>query len=311
MVDDRIKCGQIFFLSHLKSIALVCEFCGQDDYCTLEEFRDHIKYHFPESDDEVYIISDSDCESVPQDNPDVTEAQLASTHQNVDCSLQKTDASENLLIEREWVPSSSENELNDDNETNQHRRKHTKRALTMPSTHFNGNHNIPETNVENGLPLSSKRSKQLRTKTFIICNEVAAGLNGLQEQNSITSEIHCNRTKKSFECKFCHKLLTSSTSRHDHENRHTGNRPHKCQICSKAFASTSAVFSHVKLMHRRDYRHACSLCDKRFFYPNRLDNHIRESHLPDNDPRRYFQCKQCDKKFKRILLLRSHMSRDH
>lgn len=300
MVDatGQIKCGQIFILSN-KDFALVCEFCGQGDYCTLEEFRSHIKFHLPEYDDEVCISSDSDCEYVPP----ATEVQFDAC------------AADNLLKERDWVPKSLENELSDGSienyksEITQRKRNHKKSSRTIPSPRANGNISVASVGL-------SSRTKPLKTWKSTNCTddmntEITAEMKISEDLDYTPNETRYSRTKKSFPCRFCHKLLTSSISRLDHENIHTGDRPHKCKICRKAFISTSAVFNHVKLIHKRDYRHACSVCDKKFFYPNRLDNHFREKHLPDSDPRRFFQCKQCVKKFISILLLRKHIRHDH
>lgn len=293
MVDaiSRTKCGQIYFMSN-KDFALVCEFCGQDGYSTLEGFRDHIKFHLPEYDDEVCISSDSDCEYVPAG---------ATLQSDAGCSS------------REWVPLSLETELSDGSienyktELNQRRRK---RKIRTP-TDSNGNDNISKASLEVRLPSKRRiRRKPLRTRKPINNTDDMRAKSAVEstvsdELDSTPKDTRGNRIKR-FECRYCHKLVTTNTSRLNH----TGERPHKCQICANTFGSKSALFNHVKRMHRRDYRHACSFCDKLFLYPYRLDIHIREKHLPDTDPRRFFQCKQCDAKL-RSLLLRKHMRCEH
>lgn len=264
---DRIKCGQVFILSN-NSFALTCEFCG-DDFNAFEAFRSHIKEHFPDSEDEICISSDSDCELVTPDIPEVQDVQLPSTLQNDDACGSQTTVAESLLIEREWVPSSSDNELSDGSSEseqsvrNQRRRKRPKRTRIIPSS-SNGNCNISEADFEDGSQLGTMQPSyrpDIRTK-------VAS--NGLvDESDSIKKRL-------------------------------------KCRKCSNDFIDEKSLNKHFRLVHLKDLRHPCSICDKRFFYPYLRDNHIRENHLPDSDPRRYFECKQCDGKFKSYYSSRLH-----
>lgn len=53
-------------------------------------------------------------------------------------------------------------------------------------------------------------------------------------------------------------------------------------------------------------RQICSDCGKVFSSLSLLNIHIREKHLPDTDPRRYFKCSRCDRKFDTEHLLRVH-----
>lgn len=282
----RIKCGQIFIMSN-NDFALICDFCGRDVH-TLEFFRSHVKEHFPDSEDEVCISSDSECEYVPPD----TNVQLVSTLQNDNASGSQTAGAENLLIELDWLPLNSDNDLSDESSQSErsvrkhHKRKRKKRTPTIPSTTSNGNDNISEANVANG------------TRTTMICSK-----QGKPE------ETHCNdtteRNRELHECRFCNQLLSTKRSRIEHEHNHTGNR-FRCEICSRNFTIKSSLDTHNKVQHSKDLRYPCSTCGKKYVFPSLLDTHVREKHLPDSDPRRYFECIHCDGKFKTYATSRMH-----
>lgn len=296
-IIDGIHCGQIFILSN-NNFALICEFCGREDLYTLDVFRSHVKKHFPDSEDEVCISSDSECEFVKSDIPEVTKVQLATTLQNDEACGSQTTGAENLLIEREWVPATSDSDGSSQSEhsaRNQSRRKRRKRPHTIPST-------SSIANVEDGSQTTMICTEQLRTLQSInhndnIRTEDAVASNGLDELNEIRL--------KNFGCGICHKLFSSNSYRRQHEDTHSG-KPNKCQLCNKTFSTRYSLYRHVKLMHTIDRQHSCSFCDKRFHIYSLLERHVRENHLPDSDPRRYFNCNQCDGKFKTFHLLSTH-----
>lgn len=58
--------------------------------------------------------------------------------------------------------------------------------------------------------------------------------------------------------------------------------------------------------HRGNLQRMCSHCGKMCSKASKLAVHIRERHLPDSDPRRFFTCTTCDRKFKT-----SHQLYDH
>ena len=47
-------------------------------------------------------------------------------------------------------------------------------------------------------------------------------------------------------CQFCPKTFKASSKLRDHENSHTGNRPHICPICDQSFAQIGSLKFHTK-----------------------------------------------------------------
>lgn len=148
------------------------------------------------------------------------------TLQNDDSCCSQTPAPENLLIEREWVPSSSDNEFNDEFSQSersirkQRTRKRKKRTPTIPSTSSNGIDNISEVNDDGDESNATMICiQEPRTRPSIILNneigpEVAVGSNVLEEPK----EIHWKEPRKRYECRICHKFVCTNTARIDHEN---------------------------------------------------------------------------------------------
>lgn len=131
----------------------------------------------------------------------------------------------------------------------------------------------------------------------------------LHERTCYKSGVSNKPKDYKYKCTFCPRKLETQKQLNDHENTHTGNRPHQCRVCNKAFASHNTLVSHVKL-HADDKRHKCSICEKKFARNAELEHHTREKHLPDNDPRRYFPCLLCDVKLKSYCQYKRH-SRKH
>lgn len=127
----------------------------------------------------------------------------------------------------------------------------------------------------------------------------------LHERTCYKSGVSNTPKDYRFKCRFCARQWETTKQLSDHENTHTGCRPHKCRICPKTFASHNTLVSHVKL-HANDKPHKCSICEKTFARNVELDNHNREKHLPDSDPRRYFPCLLCDLKLKSYCQYKRH-----
>ena len=55
-----------------------------------------------------------------------------------------------------------------------------------------------------------------------------------------------NKPEKKWKCQFCGKAFRGSSNLRDHENTHTGARPHMCKNCGKCFARSGSYTNHVR-----------------------------------------------------------------
>lgn len=69
-----------------------------------------------------------------------------------------------------------------------------------------------------------------------------------------TIEIQRIKSKRKyiFECKICSKAFPYAAARDDHENGHTGRRPHQCRFCEKDFSTKRTLNYHIKNAHTND-----------------------------------------------------------
>ena len=59
---------------------------------------------------------------------------------------------------------------------------------------------------------------------------------------------------------------------------HEGIKPHKCDLCGKAFSRQSAVNDHVKIFHEGIKDFQCDLCGKEFNHKSHLNRHKKNVH---------------------------------
>ena len=55
-----------------------------------------------------------------------------------------------------------------------------------------------------------------------------------------------NRPEKKWNCQYCGKAFRGSSNLRDHENTHTGARPHMCKNCGICFAQSGSYSNHKK-----------------------------------------------------------------
>ncbi|XP_053695943.1 zinc finger protein 728-like [Sabethes cyaneus] len=116
-------------------------------------------------------------------------------------------------------------------------------------------------------------------------------------QNSgLTTRIPITRISN-HECHVCHK--TFSDLRH-HMLLHDGEKPYKCDICSKSFFNASTLKTHYRV-HSDENPYRCTTCTKVFDNARSLELHYR-THTGE----RPYACDVCLKKFSCSSNLKRH-----
>uniref|UniRef100_A0A8R1DP08 C2H2-type domain-containing protein n=1 Tax=Caenorhabditis japonica TaxID=281687 RepID=A0A8R1DP08_CAEJA len=106
--------------------------------------------------------------------------------------------------------------------------------------------------------------------------------------------------ERPFKCEICTKEFTQLAHLQKHHLVHTGERPHRCDICDKRFSSTSNLKTHLRL-HNGQKPYTCDVCDAKFTQYVHLRLHKR---LHANE--RPYSCGTCGKKYISPSGLRTH-----
>ncbi|ESN91041.1 hypothetical protein HELRODRAFT_125297, partial [Helobdella robusta] len=96
-----------------------------------------------------------------------------------------------------------------------------------------------------------------------------------------------------FQCKTCHKKLSSAYSLKQHTRKHTGDwlvDIYKCKKCLYAVKSKKLLEEHIKNRHNpnKPRNHICDVCGKGFIVCNQLKRHLL-MHTGQKD----FRCPYC------------------
>ena len=118
--------------------------------------------------------------------------------------------------------------------------------------------------------------------------------------------IHENA--KVYKCKEpgCDAEFNFSHSLRLHHLKHTGARPHMCNVCGKTYLTNYHLKIHMTATHSEKKSFACKICDKTFSYSTSLKMH-EATHKPSDR----VKCSQCEKTFVNKNALKYHISSKH
>ncbi|XP_065367956.1 uncharacterized protein LOC135960566 [Calliphora vicina] len=112
---------------------------------------------------------------------------------------------------------------------------------------------------------------------------------------------------RKFLCANCPKTFINKVELEAHKHVHSGERPHKCDVCTKSFRYVHHLKRHKDSVHFGK-RHACTVpnCGRKFTTLAQLKVHIwtHNGIVP-------YKCPFCNRLFKKRLLLRGHCFKVH
>ncbi|XP_072530815.1 P43 5S RNA-binding protein-like [Salminus brasiliensis] len=107
----------------------------------------------------------------------------------------------------------------------------------------------------------------------------------------------------------CGATFTRKWRLEEHENVHTGKRPHKCAVegCGRSFSRRVHLSRHM--LQHGEKKIKCSVvnCARTFFSKDKLKRHIRYAH---GDKDKYFKCtfSNCQMMFRKRRILKLHLA---
>lgn len=84
-------------------------------------------------------------------------------------------------------------------------------------------------------------------------------------------------------CTYCSRNFNSQSVLALHIRSHTGEKPHVCPHCSKAFSIPHNLKNHVITQHTKEFKFFCPLCSKGAVSQIKLRQHLLQSHKAVND----------------------------
>ena len=108
-------------------------------------------------------------------------------------------------------------------------------------------------------------------------------------------------------CHYCDKRFCQAYFVKKHIEAEHGEKPFKCDRCSKTFQSEKAKSYHKQTVHDAVRSVTCSICNQQFKTEVNLKQHQKYVH----SDQRKFPCPDCDSKFKQKRDLRVHMLNIH
>lgn len=86
-----------------------------------------------------------------------------------------------------------------------------------------------------------------------------------------------------------------------HKRLHSGDKPYKCEFCSKPFRQWGDLKYHIQSKHTKEKSHQCEFCGKDFARRYSLVIH-RRIHTGEKN----YKCEFCDKEFRASSYLQVH-----
>ena len=116
----------------------------------------------------------------------------------------------------------------------------------------------------------------------------------------------CYDNRNLHECNECHLRFSTNTGLRHHKKFHDPARPYQCKICGLRFSYKGVYRTHTLHKHSEERSHECEKCSKAF-----KTMALLKQHQSAHDNVRKFHCVSCGANYKSAASLRKHRNNKH
>ncbi|XP_028441067.1 zinc finger protein 2 homolog [Perca flavescens] len=148
----------------------------------------------------------------------------------------------------------------------------------------------------------SPEQQECETNDWEETREPQSGLNPLQNNKLVVSDVKCNTGNTSVSSSECAGSFGHKKPLQNHSGVQTRVKPFCCSVCGKRYLMKKTLTTHMKL-HSEEKCYTCSVCKASFCKSGNLVKHMR-IHTGEKP----FSCSICGKRFTQKQNLKPHLA---
>lgn len=153
-------------------------------------------------------------------------------------------------------------------------------------------------NLHNYSQVFKPRPKKNQGHAYFYCDCCQKLIN----KTRVVAHMRLHSGDKPFRCCICSRAFKLPSVLRKHMKTHDSAGPYECKFCTVSYKSYAALMKHART-HVGGQLHSCTHCNQGF---ERRDELIK--HLQTHSEKRPFKCEECGAAFKDMCFLTRHMS---